>query len=124
MSSLKPRLTRFAAMALAIAALAIAAPSARAQVDPTASPIVVRQQMAKARWMKAEVIHADHRELVVREAANQMAVHTFTYAPKAAQQIEKAIALGGYQRGDAIKIQCEPGKNIALDIKGKPSRPI
>jgi len=51
-------------------------------------------------------------------------VHTFTYGPKAEQQIEKVIAAGGYQRGDAIKIHYESGQTIALEIKGKPSRPI
>jgi len=132
MSSLKSICTRLAAVCLALAAIAIAAPAARAQADvdpsnpvvPVTAPIVVKQQKIRATWLKAEVIHADHHEMIVREAHNEMVVHTFTYGPKAAQQIEKAIAVGGYQRGDAIKIQYEPGKTIALDIKGKPSRPI
>ncbi len=114
---------RFAALGLALATLAAAAPSARAQMDSTA-PIVVRQQKVKPLWMKAEVIHADHNTLVVREAANEMAVHTFTYGPKAAEQMQKVLDAGGYQRGDAIKIRFRSGQTVALAIKGKPSRPI
>ena len=50
-----------------------------------------------------------------------MFVHTFTYGPKAAEQMDKVIAAGGYQRGDVIKVRYESGKTIALEIKGKPS---
>ena len=117
------RWMRLAGIALAFAALAAAAPAARAQVDPSA-PVTTRHLKGKILWLKAEVIHADNHELVVRETGNEMAVHTFTYGPKAEQQIEKVIAAGGYQRGDAIKIHYESGQTIALEIKGKPSRPI
>jgi ABC-type sugar transport system substrate-binding protein len=114
---------RFAALGLALAAFAAVAPSACAQMDSSA-PIVVKQQKVKPLWMKAEVIHADHNTLMVREAGKEMAVHTFTYGPKAAQQMQRVLDAGGYQRGDAIKIQLRPGQTVALAIKGKPSRPI
>jgi hypothetical protein len=74
--------------------------------------------------MNAEVVRADHNTLTVREAGNEMALHTFTYGPKAAQQMQKALNAGGYQRGDAIKVRFQSGHTVALAIKGKPSRPI
>jgi len=114
---------RFAALCLALAALTAAAPSARAQMDSSA-PMVVKQQKVKALWMNAEVVRADHNTLTVREAGNEMALHTFTYGPKAAQQMQKVLNAGGYQRGDAIKIRFQSGHTVALAIKGKPSRPI
>jgi hypothetical protein len=114
---------RFAALCLALAALTAAAPSARAQMDSSA-PMVVKQQKVKPLWMHAEVVRADHNTLTVREAGNEMAVHTFTYGPKAAQQMQKVLNAGGYQHGDAIKVRFQSGHTVALAIKGKPSRPI
>ena len=65
------------ALFCAVALLAGAAPSARAQVvtEPertpistdTDTPVVVKQKPAKAVWLKAEVIHADRHILIVRE---------------------------------------------------------
>ncbi|HEY4739554.1 MAG TPA: hypothetical protein VIH76_03050 [Candidatus Acidoferrales bacterium] len=114
---------RLVALGLALAALAAVAPSARAQMDSSA-PMVVKQQKVKPLWMNAEVVRADQNTLTVREAGNEMTLHTFTYGPKAAQQMHKAITAGGYQRGDAIKIRFQSGHTVALAIKGKPSRPI
>jgi len=116
-------LGRVLTFGLVLLGFAAIAPSARAQMDSSA-PIAVRTQKGKAVWLKAEVIRADDHTLTVREAGNEMAVHTFTYGPKAAQQMGRAIAAGGYQHGDVIKIQYQAGQTVALSIKGKPSRPI
>jgi hypothetical protein len=123
MTKTNPYRMRLAALGLALAALAAVAPSARAQMDSSA-PMVVKQQKVKPLWMNAEVVRADHNTLTVREAGNEMALHTFTYGPKAAQQMQKALNAGGYQRGDAIKVRFQSGHTVALAIKGKPSRPI
>jgi len=116
--------TRLAPVAVVFAALAIFVPCAQAQQVDTNAPIVVKKQKAKPLWMKAAVIHADRNELVVHEAGNERAIHTFSYGPKAAQTIQKILNAGGYQHGDAIKIRYEAGQTVALEIKGKPSRPI
>lgn len=123
MTKINPYRIRVAALGLALAALAAVVPSARAQMDSSA-PMVVKQQKVKPLWMNAEVVRADHNTLTVREAGNEMALHTFTYGPKAAQQMQKALNAGGYQRGDAIKVRFQSGHTVALAIKGKPSRPI
>lgn len=98
-------------------------PAARAQVN-TNAPIAVKQKAKKPVWLKAEVIHADNRTLMVREEANSLNIHTFTYADKAQKKMSKVLDGGGYQSGDRIKILWMAGGSEALDIKGKPSKAI
>ena len=113
----------FGAMIL-VAGLSLAAvPCARAQVN-TNSPIVVKQKARRAVWLKAQVIHADNHTLLVREEANSMNIHTFTYADKAQKKMSRILDAGGYQSGDRIKILWMAGGSEALDIKGKPSKAI
>jgi hypothetical protein len=113
--------------------LVIAAPPARAQlIEPARTPIstdvdtpiVVKQRPAKAVWLKAEVIHSDRNTLIVREVGNEMAIHTFTFSEKAKDIIEQVQDAGGYQSGDHVKILWIPGSSEALNIKGRPSKPI
>jgi hypothetical protein len=113
--------------------LVIAAPPARAQlIEPKRTPIstdvdtpiVVKQRPAKAVWLKAEVIHSDRNSLIVREVGNEMAIHTFTFSEKAKDKIEQVQDAGGYQSGDHVRILWIPGSSEALNIKGRPSKPI
>jgi ABC-type sugar transport system substrate-binding protein len=115
----------FAAFTLALLAgcLSAAAPVARAQMSGSA-PIVVKKNVQKPVWLKAQFIHADNHTLMVREQANQMNVHTFTYADKAQKKMSKILDEGGYQTGDSIKVLWMAGGSEALDIKGKPSKAI
>src|ERR1700690_3845348 len=116
----------FAAFALLAAGLALGAAPAFAQgtsVD-TAAPIVVKQKAVKAVWLKAEVIHADRLSMMVRDEANGMNIHTFTYSDKAREKMEAILSAGGYQYGDKTKIRYMPGKTEAIEIRGAPSKPI
>ncbi|MGH9685069.1 MAG: hypothetical protein ACRD4S_15830 [Candidatus Acidiferrales bacterium] len=108
---------------LAAAAIVIAAPIASAQVD-TNAPIAVKTTKARPVWLKAEVIHADVNEIVVREQDNPLAVHSFNYSARARNKINKILDKGGYQSGDKVKILFQPGDTVALDIRGKPSKPF
>jgi hypothetical protein len=104
-------------------AAACAAPPSQAQ--GMSAPIVVKSSTApaKAGWLKVEVIHADSNSMVVREQANSMMVHTFTYSPALQAAIQKIVdAGGGYQYGDKIKILCQQGQTVALRIDGRPSK--
>src|SRR5271163_585534 len=126
----------FIAGALCCAAvmLTMGAPGARAQVETepartpisteTNTPVVVKQKPAKAVWLKAEVIHSDRRTLIVREVGNGMEIHTFTFSEKAKDKIEQVQDEGGYQSGDHVRILWIPGTSEALNIKGRPSKPI
>jgi hypothetical protein len=118
------KLKIFAALAIVAAGIGIASAPARAQgtsVD-TSAPIVVKQKAVKALWLKAEVIHADRLSMMVRDEANGMNIHTFTYSDKAREKMEAVLSAGGYQYGDKIKIRYMPGKTEALEIRGAPSK--
>jgi len=122
-----------ASLLCSAAMLAVGAPAARAQVvEPEKTPIstdvntpvVVKQKPARAVWLKAEVIHSDRQTLIVREEDNGVAIHTFTFSAKAKDKIEQVQDEGGYQNGDHVKILWIPGTSEALNIKGRPSKPI
>jgi hypothetical protein len=115
----------FAVVILTMAAgLSLAnVPAARAQMSSSA-PIVVKQKAQRPVWLKAEVIHADNHTMMVRDEANSLNIHTFTYADKAQKKMSKILDAGGYQSGDRIKVLWMAGGSEALDIKGKPSKAI
>jgi hypothetical protein len=121
------------AVCCAAVMLVIAAPSARAQVIEPArtpistdvnTPVVVKQKPAKAVWLRAEVIHSDRRTLIVREEGNGVEIHTFTFSERAKDKMEQVQDAGGYQTGDHVRILWIPGSSEALNIKGRPSKPI
>ncbi|MGD0956452.1 MAG: hypothetical protein ABR953_06420 [Candidatus Acidiferrales bacterium] len=112
----------FGAAALA-AAMAVAGAPARAQVA-TSATVVVKQNRPKPVWLKAEVVHADAHSIIVRERANALAVHTFTYSPKIQDAMQKLTDQNDYQYGDKVKILYQPGDTVALKIAGKPSKPL
>ena len=120
------KLKIFAALALLAAGVALGAVPAFAQgtsVD-TSTPIAVKQKAVKPVWLKAEVLHADRLSMMVRDEANGMNIHTFTYSDKAREMMEAVLKAGGYQYGDKIKIRYMPGKSEALEIRGEPSKPM
>jgi hypothetical protein len=110
-------------LALFVGCVSAAVPVARAQMN-SSPPMVVKKKAQKPVWLKAQFIHADNHTLMVREQANQMNIHTFTYADKAQRKMSKILDAGGYQTGDSIKILWMAGGSEALDIKGKPSKAI
>jgi hypothetical protein len=124
----------FAALIAPAALWAISATPARAQ-DPiavaAAAPIVSEvistitpKPKPHGNWLNAEVIHADSNSIIVREQENGMVIHTFTFAPPLKDKMTAIADKGGYQYGDKVKIKFVPGETQALEIKGKPSKPI
>jgi hypothetical protein len=112
----------FGVALVALAAFCAARPSLAQNMS---APIVVRSSTApvKAGWLKVEVIHADSNSMVVREQANSMMIHTFTYSPALQAAMQKIVdAGGGYQYGDRIRILRQQGQTVALRIHGKPSK--
>ena len=117
------------------AALALSAPAARAQGPATAAavaaPIIskaIRALTSKknpnGNWLKGEVIHFDSNSLIVREQANERAIHTFTYAPELKDTMQQLVDQGGYQYGDKVEILFPQGQTVALKVVGKPSKPL
>jgi len=116
--------SRILAALFAVAAgTVLAAGPACAQMSSTA-PIVVKDQAPKKVWMKAEVLHADGASIIVRDPKNVMSVSTFTYAPELHDKMQKVQDAGGYQYGDKVKIRYQMGQTVALDVRGRPSKPL
>jgi hypothetical protein len=120
------KLVAVGALLAGFACSALPGAPAFGQQQPTAvdtsSPIVVKQTKTKPVWLKAQVVHGDRQTLTVREVDHPMNIHTFTYSPKAQDQMNNALDAGGYHRGDVSKVSYQPGQTVALAIKGKPSR--
>jgi hypothetical protein len=124
----------FAGFVTAAAGLAISATPARAQAPvaaAAAAPIVsevvstvVGKPKPKGEWLKAKVIHTDANSIIVCEQANERMCHTFTFAAPLKDRMTEIANKGGYQYGDAVKIRHMQGETEALEIKGKPSKPI
>ena len=127
------------ALAVTAAALAISASPARAQdpvttaaatavaapiVEKVISTIAGKPPNPKGNWLKAEVIHADSNSIIVREEANGMLIHTFTYSPEIHDEMQQIQDRGGYQYGDKVKIRFVQGETVALKVHGKPSKPL
>jgi len=121
--------------AILILALAFSSAPAHGQAETLgaaiAAPIVVKTVDAlkpKAKmggeWLRAEVIHANAQAIIVREEANGMMIHTFTFAPDLKDKMQAIVDKGGYQYGDRVKILHQVGQSVALKISGKPSKPL
>jgi hypothetical protein len=117
--------SQFALLAALAAVALVAASPSRGQTG-TSAPIVVKQtspKRVKSVWLKAEVVHADRVSIVVREIANPVVIHTFTFSDGLKPKMESLADQGGFQSGDKIKILYQPGQSVALKLHGKPSKP-
>jgi hypothetical protein len=116
-----------AAWAISAAPARAQAPVAAAAAAPIVSEVVstvVAKPKPKGEWMKAEVIHADSNSIVVSEQGNERTIHTFTFGPSLKDKMAAIANSGGYQYGDKVKIRYMQGETEALEIKGRPSKPI
>jgi hypothetical protein len=120
------RNSKFAILLAAGALWVAAALPARAQVNTApmikAKPLrTPKPKPAKARF---EVLNMTSVAIQVRGLVNEREIHTFAYADAIRDKMQKLLDRGGYQYGDVVVIQYEPGAEIALTIKGKPSKPL
>jgi hypothetical protein len=123
----------FAVSCVLAAGLAISGGAAQAQVAETvvAAPIITKVisvvttkgAPAGTSWLKAEVIFASANSIVVREQANELVIHSFSFAPELKDKMQAVLDKGGYQYGDKVNILYQPGQTVALRIHGKPSKP-
>jgi hypothetical protein len=117
---------RFSFLLVAAGALCVAGVSARAQVTtgPTIKLKPVHTQQAKPTKTRFEVLHMMTTAIQVRSLVNGMEIHTFTYSDQIRDAMQKLLDQGGYQYGDKVVIQYQAGTEIALKIKGKPSKSL
>lgn len=106
---------------IAVAAVAFAS-AAAAQVE-TGRAIQQKAPRVRVEKFKGEVLASNAYQIIVRSRENEKVVRTYTLNPQAKAEMLKVIDLGGYQVGDRVEVHHEPGSNVALKIKGKPSRP-
>ncbi len=109
--------------ASAVALVAAGSISARAQVD-TSKPIVIKKLKPKLAIFKGEVMNVTPVAITVRSQENGWLVRTFRYSDEVRDRMQRIIDRGSYQYGDKVKIEYEAGSDVALRIKGKPSKPI
>jgi hypothetical protein len=107
-------LHRKAALLLALLfAIYLPAFSARAQETPNKKTVVAH----------FEVLHMFINSIQVRNPDNMREIHTFVYSDNIRDEMQQRFSSTPYQYGDRVKIWYEPGAEIALKIKGKPSQP-
>jgi len=113
--------SRFIPFVLLAAALSLAAVPAQAQ--SAGKPIVVKQPKPKTQKFKGAVIHANRLSITVRSLENERVVRTFRLTDELQEKMQQIIDRGGYQYGDKVEIHHGEGSDVALKIKGKPSKP-
>ncbi len=114
------RSKRFA-LAVCVAALGLAAaPAAQAQAG---APIVVKQPKPRKLKYKGQVIHANRIQITVRSVDDERMLRTFRLSDELQGKMQEIIDKGGYQYGDKVEIQHVEGSDVALKIKGKPTKP-
>jgi hypothetical protein len=116
---------------LAVVAFAIAAPApAQVQTADTSKPIVTKAPKnpkdAKPKNLKfvGEVLSSTIQSITVRGGENERQVRTFTYGPRILDKMQQLFSNGGYQYGDKVTIESQPNSDVALSIKGKPSKSL
>ncbi|SRR6266852_7135531 len=120
------RNSKFAFLALAAFAVCVAAISARArQLNSQVATINMGQpDSSKPVKSKFEVLHMFENSIQVRSLANGLEIHTFVYSDGIRDNMQALFEQGGFQYGDKITIWHRPGADVALRIKGKPSKPL
>jgi len=122
----KPKLSTFliAASLAALGAPGLLLPASAQDQDQvrTTAPIVLRAPKPKKDKFKGTVVVANREQFTVQSLQNQRVVRTYHYSPKAWEKMVQVIDRGGFQFGDRVEVISEPGSDVALEIKGKPSK--
>ena len=110
-------LTFAAVLALCGVLLAGFAPEARAQT--AAAPAAQTQKILKTQFV---VLHMLYQSIQVRGVNDIREIHTFQYSPGVQGKMQNIFNAGGYQYGDKVVVWYHSGEDVALKIKGKPSK--
>ena len=127
--------TGFGLPLMLAAAGALAAPAAAQDpvltpiIVDTAVPIIVSVVKPKPKntglsKFQGYVQHANIAQITARARGNDLSLQTFSLSPEASAKMQQIVDKGGYQYGDKVVIQYKLGTDVALNIKGKPSKPI
>jgi hypothetical protein len=115
----------FAILMVAALAIGIMANPLRAQEINT--PIITVKSLPPAQpkpvKTRFEVLHMFIDTIQVRSLVNGLEIHTFTYTDQIRYGMQAVFEQGGFQYGDIVTIWHLPRTDIALKIKGTPSKP-
>ena len=107
-----------AALALVAALPASSAPAAASPGAPQNSP--TPQKVVKAKFSVMSMLY---QSIQVRGLVDLREIHTFTYGPEIRDKMQKIFNAGGFHYGDKVEVWYRPEDNVAVKIKGKPSKP-
>ncbi len=96
--------------------------STTAQQQAPQSRFLLRKPFTGPGWFHGEVIAMTGAAITVRDRKNERMIRTFTYAPELKERMQGLLDRGGYQYGDKVAIRFKPPSNVALAVKGKPSK--
>jgi hypothetical protein len=99
------------------------APALAAQTE-TAKPEKPKAPRVRTEKFKGQVLHFNNQQITVQSTENTYFVRTFKFSAKLAGEMQKLADRGGYQPGDKIEIEFESGSDVAVRVKGKPSKPL
>ncbi|MGH9679125.1 MAG: hypothetical protein ACRD4Y_04175 [Candidatus Acidiferrales bacterium] len=99
---------------------------ARAQEIDTPVIVIKRTAPSQQKPLKThfEVVRMSSTSIQVRSLVNNAELHTFTFSDAILGKMQQLFDAGGYQYGDKVAIWYMPGTEVALRIKGKPSKPL
>lgn len=100
-----------------------AAPAFSAQSQST-QPVKKNNPKVKLEKFKGQVLVFNSVQIIVQSTENSYFVRTFKYSPKLAPEMVKLMDSGGYQSGDIVEVEFQAGTDVAVKIKGKPSKPL
>jgi hypothetical protein len=110
----------FAASFLAAANLFAAAPPARTQTGTT--PVASASLHGKETKTRFEVLRMMRTGIQVRSLTDSREIYTFTYSDRILSSMQNLFDHGGYKYGDKVIILYKTGTEVALNIRGKPSK--
>lgn len=70
------------------------------------------------------VQNANIAQITLRAKHNETSLQTFTLSQAMSQRMQTIIDRGGFQYGDKVTIYYDPQTKQAMNMKGKPSKPI
>jgi hypothetical protein len=112
---------------LTFAALAVFALANPLRAQEINTPIITVRSFPPAQPKRVKtrfsVLHMFINSIQVRSLVNGLEIHTFTYSDPINSGMQAIFEQGGFQYGDIVTIWYLPRTDIALKIKGTPSKP-
>jgi hypothetical protein len=69
-------------------------------------------------------MHANIAQITVRAKGNDLTIETFPLSEAASAKMQQIVNKGGYQYGDKVYIEYDPGSMQVVKFKGKPSKAL